>query len=225
MDWVTEKDGTIRILTFQSKVVLDKIKQDGVYYADDSKKRERRDYSLDKDQLGGHQPVWGFAIPSDFKARDIYRGSLFIHFKCEMSLSESILSDFVCLELFVPSELVKLGLSHNACYFAVVYPYIKKEYLHRVYNIEYVCAVNDSDGVANLHVVETVEVLDNRNSPTFEQYFSTLTGEESRGLEKEPSIDFPFKRYPVGQRYCYEDINIKWTPKDYKLRSGIFDRD
>lgn len=207
--WKTEEDGTIRILTFQSEEVLDLIKTQEIYYADDSRKRERRSYELDVKQLNGYQPVWGFALPYEYDIIDIYRGSIFINFKCEMSLSESILSDFVCLELFVPSELVKLGLTHNACYFAVVYPYVKKEFLHRVYKVEYTCGKHENGQISDLPIVETIEVFNDKHVPTFEQYFSTLSATEFRGIKDQLTVDFPFKRYEIGKRYSYEDTNIE----------------
>lgn len=216
MNWNLEKDGTVRILSFQSKEVLDAIKHEGIYYADDAKKRERRDYSLDVEQLDGHQPVWGFALPYEYKVDDIYCGYMFLNFKCEMSLSESTLADFVCLELFVPSELVKLGLTHNACYFAVVFPYIKAQYLHRVYSIEYTVSIKDNPNpkafIYTLPIVETVEVLNHNSIPTFEENFRTLSPEEYDRVECELTTDFPFKSYKVGKRHCYEDLNIEWKP-------------
>lgn len=130
----------IKVLTFQSKEVIQTLLDSGIYLSDPNKSREGRDYHLDIKQLGGYHPVWCFVHidRKDFKIEDFLNGDLFFRYKCEMSLnSDKGLSEFFLLELEVDKESMKLGLTHNAYRGAIVIPFIKIEQLCAIYTLNY----------------------------------------------------------------------------------------
>lgn len=142
----------IRVLTFQSREVLDILLKKGEYNSDIDLSRESRDYSLDIKQLEGANPIWCFSpvglktlYLNKFVKEDFLNGSLFDRFRCEMSLpSGESLNDLVLLELEIPTENVKVGLTHNAYVGAVVIPSISLSSLIATYSLEY----KDGDGTS-----------------------------------------------------------------------------
>jgi len=125
-----------KVLSFQSKIVLDTLSSTGSYYADASIRRERRNYSKDIEQLNGHAPIWCFApVREEFTTRDFLSGELFERFRCEMSLQQGGLKDFELIELCVPTKELKLGLTHNAYLGAKVLPYLTRDMLQAHYRL------------------------------------------------------------------------------------------
>jgi hypothetical protein len=99
---------------------------------------KKRNYGEDMDQLDGKVPIWCFTPASgdNFVLSDFADGSLFHRYQCEMSLN-GYLSRFPMIELEVPANLLKSGLTHNAYSVAKVFPYISKEMLVAIYRLSY----------------------------------------------------------------------------------------
>lgn len=77
----------MRVITFQSKDVLNSIIKNGVYFADKDKCREKNDYTSDINQLNGKQPIWVFTNPNiDYNG--LKSGDLLERWRCEMSLTQ-----------------------------------------------------------------------------------------------------------------------------------------
>jgi hypothetical protein len=129
----------MRVLTFQSQAVLEILLKDGIYYADLAEARERHNYSLDIETLGGEVPIWCFvSLKGGFTTEHFMNGDLFERYRCEMSLNQdSGLSNFVLLELEIPDTDIHRGLTHNAYLGAKVTAVITKEYLCGVYSLTY----------------------------------------------------------------------------------------
>ncbi|MNL91070.1 hypothetical protein D3C81_07980 [compost metagenome] len=135
----------IRLLSFQSEDVLASLLKDGVYLADTTKSRERRDYSRDIAQLNGSNPIWCFSpvglktsVKDKFIKEDFIDGKFFFNFNCEMSTrSPEDLNNKVILEIEVDKSVPKIGLTHNAYIGAVVIPKIAIEDLKGVYRLHY----------------------------------------------------------------------------------------
>ncbi|MNV48316.1 hypothetical protein D3C71_1402150 [compost metagenome] len=128
----------MRVLTFQSEDVIHTIIKEGVYRADLQFRRERRDYTKDIEQLDGAIPIWCFTpvTTKPFEAEDFRDGSLFSLYKCEMSLN-TYLSVFPMIELEVPDNMLKQGLTHNGYSGAKVFSHISKDMLKAVYRLSY----------------------------------------------------------------------------------------
>lgn len=166
----------MKILSYQSTEVLTILLTNGVYYAEDDKKRENRDYSLDIEQLGGHRPVWGFQLAPSHTKELIYTGAMYDTHKCEMTGSYSALEGKLLLELEVPDGLIKTGLTHNAYKYSKVFPYIREEWLIASYEINHL----DKSRCSWKNMVLTRNYL-NRNSlevPMFQESFRVITPEE-----------------------------------------------
>ena len=124
----------MRVLTFQNPVVIDILLKDGIYYSDSLKCREKRDYCLDIEQLGGYNPIWVFTNPVDNDM--LSKGALIDTFRCEMSLSQkNTFHNMLMIELEIPDDLPKVGLTHNAYGYAEVIPYIQLENLRATYKV------------------------------------------------------------------------------------------
>lgn len=128
----------VRVFSFQSPDILELIEA-GEYLADTSVSREQRDYKLDIEQLGGYNPIWGFADYDERLASQdaLSNGETFFTMHCEMSAPLDKMKDMICLDLLIPAELLCIGKTHNGCTFAVVFPRIRKEWLNAVYRVEY----------------------------------------------------------------------------------------
>lgn len=140
----------VRLLSFQTRDVLETIISKGVYLADSNKSREKRDYSKDVEQLKGCNPIWCFSpvgirvdfkplkTPGKFSQEDFISGSLFDTFRCEMSLSSGeSLNDLVILEIGVDYRQPRIGITHNSYQGAVVIQMIELRDLVAVYTVEY----------------------------------------------------------------------------------------
>jgi hypothetical protein len=137
----------MKVFSFQSKEVLKTLKKTGSYTPDPTKHRERRDYTPDIEQLDGQLPIWCFTpvhyvidkdASGDVFVKEMFlSGSLFFEYKCQMSLGENGLSEFVMLELEVPDEELKLGLTHNAYSGSQVFSKLALDRLVAVYRLDY----------------------------------------------------------------------------------------
>lgn len=154
----------LRILTFQSEEVLDIIRTEHIYHADSSKIREGRDnyYHKDIEQLNGYQPIWGFS-PIDmksvrsnkFEAFDFLNGCKFQRFVEEMSISKREINKKLLMEVEIEANKIKVGITHNSCSFAVVFPEIKLENLVGVYQLHYVPGDELKFFYCDVNVLET----------------------------------------------------------------------
>ena len=138
----------IRLLTFQSKEVLQIIQRDGRYQSDCSKSREgasQKDYYIkDIEQLNGYNPIWGFSpiempkiTDNKFKSEDFIDGCKFQRFKEEMSCSSRDINNKYLFEVEVKANKIRRGITHNDCNFAVIFPEIKKNDIVAVYQLHY----------------------------------------------------------------------------------------
>lgn len=133
----------MRVLTFQSKEVINTILVEGRYYANIEKCRERNDYSKDINTLNGKVPIWIF-IPVDknnkytlkekFEEIDFKDGELLDRFRCEMSTN--YLTDFHLLELEVSNELIHKGITRNDFEAAKIISHIDINMLCAIYTVE-----------------------------------------------------------------------------------------
>ena len=122
----------MRVITFQSKEVVDILLNEDVYFADVTKCREHNDYSEDIAQLGGYCPIWVF-INIDMNNFD----TLLERWRCEMSLEQhNGLSKFAMLELEIDESRVKTGLTHNSYKYACVIDRIEFKDLSAIYSVE-----------------------------------------------------------------------------------------
>lgn len=127
----------MRVVSFQSKEVLDIILKDTVYYADENKLRTSHDYSIDKQQLNGCTPIWVFAN-ENLCEETLKSGELLERWRCEMSLDQEVgLTQFVMLELEVDPTNLKHGKTHNAYNYACVMNKIDLSQLCAVYRVEH----------------------------------------------------------------------------------------
>ena len=127
----------MQLLTFQSKEVVEQLAK-GDYFCDRNLHRENRDYCKDIEQLDGYNPIWCFRPKQRevFDLDDFKNGNLFERYRCEMSLTQKHgLTEFYMIEFEIDSNLVKLGLTHNAYLYAVVVPYIKKSNVKAIYKM------------------------------------------------------------------------------------------
>lgn len=126
------------VITFQSKDVVEQILKDGIYLSCKCKQREGWKYK-EIEMLGGYNPVWVFGLGTRSFTTDDFTDAYFLNlFKCEMSLNDDVgdaLSQFEMVELDVDISLMKQGITHNACRFAYVIPYITVDMLRAVYKI------------------------------------------------------------------------------------------
>lgn len=136
MMFETEVDNTVRILTFQSEHVLPEVLSGNIYRASDLLKRISGSYPLDCKQLKVKHPIFGFLINKENISDDDDLNIILEEFKRELMTDDEGLENMYCLELFVPSDLVKKELTNLCSKISVVIPYIEKEFLHRVYLVK-----------------------------------------------------------------------------------------
>jgi hypothetical protein len=132
----------ITCLSFQSQRVSYITLRDGVYKADATKCRERRDYYKDIEQLGGENPIWCFAPRTDRVGEDfeafVKSEDFWIMASNQMSLARpSRLAAFSVLELRLSEERLKWGLTHNACAYSYVFSCLYREDIRAVYQLSY----------------------------------------------------------------------------------------
>lgn len=149
---VSDSSEKIRVLSFQSKEVLDILLSDKEYHPSFELSREGRDYSLEKESYNFEDVIWCFSpigwynppsnprirIPGKFSKEDFTDGSKFFNFRCEMSLpNNESLNDLILLELEYNEDDLKKGLTHNSCNYVYVAPHLKLENLVAVYRLNY----------------------------------------------------------------------------------------
>ena len=123
---------SFRVISLQSPSVVDKIKS-GIYKADASLSREKRDYRDDMIQLNDNVPIWVYDM---FSVTQIEEPSNWIlPLSWEMGIDGIGFSDFVLLELDVPYDMVKPGITHNTNRRCLVLPEIRREWLVATYMV------------------------------------------------------------------------------------------
>lgn len=145
-------DNKIRVLSFQSKDVLDILMSNLEYHPSIEMSREGRDYRLEKEHYGFKDVIWCFSpigwfnppdnprikVPGKFSKEDFIDGSKFFNFRCEMSLpSNEYLNKLVLLELEYCEDELKPGLTHNGSSYVYVAPQLKLKNLVAVYRLKY----------------------------------------------------------------------------------------
>lgn len=126
----------MRVLTMQSKDVLDILKNEGVYHADGKYSREQATYDEDREQLGGQHPIWCWAYPCmDFVT--LCNNEVLEYLRCEMSLEQDNCWDnFYMLEVEVPYHKLKIGKHHNGCPWSRVFGELRASDVIAVYTIK-----------------------------------------------------------------------------------------
>lgn len=158
----------MRVISMQSPKVWQILRYKGVYHADLNFCREKASYSEDIERLGGLVPIWCWAYP-DLSFRTLYNGEILEYLRCEMSLGqEDCWTGFLMMEIEVPSELLHIGIHHNACCYSQVFGELRLDMVKAVYEV----TDSDVDGwyfkvitpiwVADKNDCITSEVLDCR---------------------------------------------------------------
>lgn len=194
----TAPKGKVRLITFQGKEVLEELASNKVYYADDTRKRENRDYSRDRDNIGGHQPVWCFRVPEPIQLDRWYTGAYLFNYSCEMSLNNKSLKDFKMLELLVDEDLPVTGVTHNSYEHSVVLPYLKEDWVTMHYELKERFLVDAIGSLVGLWIIRHSSYLNleyNSLSPLFEDNFHILAMEEYDEVKSTVSTDLPLKSY------------------------------
>lgn len=220
--------GKVRLITFQSKEVLNELKTSKVYYADDTKKRENRDYSLDRNNLKGHQPVWCFKVPEPVEADKWYNGSFLFNYSCEMSLLHRTLKDFEMLELLVDENLPIVGLTHNNYQYSVVLPYLKAEWITMHYEFKERFLIDEIGSPVRMWILNHSFEMDieyNIITPMLRDHFHILSMEEYDEVEHMVSTEFPLKAINraghVDNEVVYDYHKGKITRPEFLRIAGV----
>lgn len=119
------------VISFQSKDVLDIVKNEGIYIPDITKCREHRSYEAD-----GGPKVWVFEF-EDMSFNGFSTGIYFERCRCEMSLNQSSgLSKFVMFELHVDESRLSIGKTHNSSKYAKVMDELYLKDIAAIYHID-----------------------------------------------------------------------------------------
>lgn len=171
----------IRVLSFQSRDVLEVLLKDGKYHPSIELSREGRDYRLEKEKYGFKDVIWCFSpigwynpvnnprlkIDGKFSKEDFIDGSKFFNFRCEMSLPDNEdLNDLVLLELEYDIDELKRGLTHNGCSYVNVVPRLTIENLVAVYRLQY-----DRSRENGWYYPEVFVEKVYKDNPLFDEYF------------------------------------------------------
>lgn len=144
----TPAKSKVRVLSFQGKVVVDKLLRGEDYHPSKELSREGRDYSLEKETYGFGDVIWCFnpvgikkgrlINEGKFSKEDFLDGSRFEDFRCEMSVYDRVeLNDLYLLELEYDVIDLKVGLTHNGCNYVNVVPSLKRDNLCAIYRLVY----------------------------------------------------------------------------------------
>ena len=178
---INHSSSKIRVLSFQSREVLDILLSHQEYHPDYNLSREGRNYKLEKERYGFTDIIWCFSpigwynpsnnprikIPGKFSKEDFIDGSKFFNFRCEMSLPDNeSLNSLVLLELEYDKEDLKSGLTHNSCSYVYVAPYLNLENLVAVYRLNY-----DRSREAGWYYPEVFVEKTYKDNPLFESDF------------------------------------------------------
>lgn len=124
-----------RVITFQSKEVIDILLKRGLYYADKMKLREGSICKKDILLCGGMTPIWVFQHPA-FKTNKVgvhQMCNMLETFRCEMSIDS--LDGLYCVELHLDKQPPK-GSAHNASSLACIIPSISIKDVAAIYKVE-----------------------------------------------------------------------------------------
>lgn len=148
---ICSKDVPVIVLSFQSKDVLEKLKNNR-YQPCSEFSRESRDYSEDVKQCGGF-PTWCFSPlvldkgATTFLAGDFKDKMLFERYRCEMRLPmENDFSQFHLYVIEVQSSRLHIGITHNAYYGSMVFSGFSIKDVKSVYDLS--AGVEDDWGFA-----------------------------------------------------------------------------
>ncbi len=172
--------GVYRVLTFQSKEVVDIVSSGNVYYASDMRLRERSSLDLrDVEAVGGFTPIWVFTHPTITNAyTDAKRFTDLIEMcRCEMSLPERGLDGMYMLELQV-AELPPKGIGHNSNSCARVIRSIEPWMVLAIYEISTTYSANDDSVEFNDNFYRFKRILEQQNMITLLPEEHTYTMEE-----------------------------------------------
>lgn len=219
--------GKVKLITFQSKEVLNELLFKGIYYADNSKSREKRDYSKDIEALGGYQPVWCFRVPEPLDLESLYWGNSYIFkWSNEMSLGKGKgLEDFEMIELDVDSSLPITGKTHNSYKHAVVLPYLKIEWLVTTYTISERFVLDMVGNPLAMKVFNRSEIYNAVTEPLFEDNFHYLTDIEYERVSNQLVPNLPLKAYPhegeVKPELVFKYRNKEITKEEFHIIIGF----
>ena len=124
-----------RVVTFQSKEVVDTLLRNEVYLADLSKAREGSVCQEDIDNCSGKIPIWVFQHPAFCfdKVGNHQFCNMLETFRCEMSISS--LNDLYMIELHLDYQ-PPIGKAHNGCSLACVIPSISLKDVAGIYKLK-----------------------------------------------------------------------------------------
>lgn len=134
-DSISNACGTYRVITFQSKEVVDILLSGEDYYACKELMREGSLCHEDIASCNGQIPVWVFQHPA-FKSTKIgprQWSDMLQTFRCEMSVD--MLDGFYMIELLL-QEQPPMGKAHNSSSLACIIPCIKPEWIRGIYEIQ-----------------------------------------------------------------------------------------
>lgn len=123
-----------RVVTFQSKDVIEQIINNKVYKADKELSREKNFNKVDFDNCGGNVPIWVFQHPC-FKTTTIGHKQWCVMletFRCESGLQS--LHGMYMIELLLDKQPL-IGVAHNACSLACVIPEINMYDVAAIYQV------------------------------------------------------------------------------------------
>jgi hypothetical protein len=129
------KPDKYRVVSFQSKEVVDTIFINKVYYADKDKMREGSLRQEDIDVCNGRIPIWVFQHPC-FVSTDIGHGQwcvLLENFRCEMSIDS--LDGLYMIELLLDKQ-PPMGKAHNGTSISCIIDSIKFDDVAAVYKLK-----------------------------------------------------------------------------------------
>lgn len=124
-----------RVITFQSKEVIDIILQSEVYFADKDKMREGSLCQEDIDACNGKIPIWVFQHPC-FVSTNIGYGQwceMLETFRCEMSIDS--LDGLYMIELLIDKQ-PPMGKAHNGTSLACVIDSIHIDDVAAIYRLK-----------------------------------------------------------------------------------------
>ena len=202
-----------RVVTFQSKEVVDILRSRGEYYACRDKAREGSFDDRDIQNCSGNIPIWVFQHPAF--ALDTIGIKQFCNmlqtFTEEMSIDT--LNDLYMIELYLDSKPVK-GVAHNDNSIACVIPSIKLEDVICIYKVS--C---NSEDVYNFYDLIPLQV-NSRYVPLFPDGFRSNLELYKRdkypilNLSRFKSADEYYVRHMVIYAYLYcttGDINFTFS--------------
>ena len=121
----------MRVISFQSKEVIDIVLSGAIYVPDIQKCRERSSYLED-----GGPKVWVFDPTGSAEYSDITDGKLFRRCCNEMSMDEDEFLKLYMFELEINDNSLTVGKYHNSCAWAYVTPTLSVRQVVSVFKLE-----------------------------------------------------------------------------------------